>query len=279
MGKPANASFLGRNEFLIRRLHSLTGLVPVGAYMVVHLATNASIWNGVETFQNAVFRIHSLGPLLPLVEWAFIFLPLLFHGIVGLFILRESAPNTAAYPLGGNLRYTAQRFSGALAFLFIAYHVFHMHGWLHNEWWLETVATPFGGAQFKPYNAASTATEAMTSNVLIRLIYFIGVAACVFHLVNGLWTMGITWGLWTTPKAQRRADRVVWGVGVVIAAIGIAAWTGFNFAVKDTKEAQAIEDRMYEAQVEAGMVGENEEKRIGGHSSKEQAGQPEGDAE
>ena len=33
----AGANYLARHEFLIRRLHSLSGLVPVGAYMVIHL--------------------------------------------------------------------------------------------------------------------------------------------------------------------------------------------------------------------------------------------------
>ena len=39
---PSSAGFLARNEFLLRRLHSLSGLIPVGAYMVVHLLTNAT---------------------------------------------------------------------------------------------------------------------------------------------------------------------------------------------------------------------------------------------
>ncbi|HEV7221208.1 MAG TPA: hypothetical protein VGN42_00805, partial [Pirellulales bacterium] len=54
--------FLGRHEFLIRRLHSLSGLVPVGAYMCVHLLTNASVLAGAGTFQDQVDTIHSLGP-------------------------------------------------------------------------------------------------------------------------------------------------------------------------------------------------------------------------
>ncbi len=29
--------------FLIRRLHSLSGLIPVGVFLFVHLATNASV--------------------------------------------------------------------------------------------------------------------------------------------------------------------------------------------------------------------------------------------
>jgi hypothetical protein len=61
---PPSTSFLARNEFLIRRLHSLSGLIPVGAYMVVHLLTNASVLESPATFQRNVYTIHSL-PLLP----------------------------------------------------------------------------------------------------------------------------------------------------------------------------------------------------------------------
>src|SRR3954463_12839641 len=68
---PANLSFFARHEFLLRRLHSLSGLIPVGAYMVVHLLTNASVLGGPASFQDQVDTIHRLGPILPLVEWTF----------------------------------------------------------------------------------------------------------------------------------------------------------------------------------------------------------------
>ena len=78
MDNTAPMNFFQQHEFLIRRIHSLSGLIPVGAYMCVHLLTNSLTGWGVEPFQNAVYQIHSLGPLLPLVEWGFIFLPILF---------------------------------------------------------------------------------------------------------------------------------------------------------------------------------------------------------
>src|SRR5205823_9074663 len=74
-------TFWERNEFLLRRLHSLSGMVPVGAYMVVHLLTNASVLDSSAAFQRNVYQIHSLGAVLPMVEWTFIFLPLLYHAI------------------------------------------------------------------------------------------------------------------------------------------------------------------------------------------------------
>ena len=132
-------SFFARHEFVIRRLHSLSGLIPVGAYMVVHLVTNATVLNGPGTFQDNVYKIHSLGSMLPVVEWTFIFIPILFHAIVGIWIVMGMNPNTSNYPYAANRRYTLQRITGMIAFFFIGWHVFHMHGWFHYEGWMTDV--------------------------------------------------------------------------------------------------------------------------------------------
>ncbi len=258
-------SFFERHEFLLRRLHSLTGLVPVGAYMVIHLATNATIWNGPASFQRAVYQIHSLGILLPIVEWTFIFLPLLFHGIYGIAILRESQPNSGNYPFANNIRYTLQRATGLIAFLFIGWHVFHMHGWIHVETW-EHFIQPWG-ANFRPYNATSTAIEAMQQSPLVIALYFIGVAACVFHLANGIWTMGITWGIWTTAAAQRRANYIALIVGVIVMSLGVAAWSGFSFGVnaRDKESLQRLidmEHRLYQEVIQPGLLDPEDELRL-----------------
>ena len=76
--------------------------------------------NGPGTFQTNVYKIHSLGPLLPLVEWTFIFIPILFHAIVGVAIVRRRwCPTPRNYPYGANCRYTLQRWTGMIAFVFI----------------------------------------------------------------------------------------------------------------------------------------------------------------
>lgn len=249
------STFWGRNEFLIRRLHSLSGLIPVGAYMVVHLLTNASLMNGPGTFQRAVYQIHSLGRLLPVVEWLFIFGPLLFHAIVGVVIIQGGRSNYDAYPYRKNLRYTFQRATGMIAMLFIFWHVFHMHGWFHFDAWRQNVVEPLGGARFRPFNAASSVAQAMRGTLAVAL-YFVGITSCVFHLANGLWTMGITWGLWTSPAAQRRADRVciVFGIGLFLVSMSALAGT----KLVDTKQALDTEDRMHRAKTAAGEVDSHE---------------------
>lgn len=262
MESPNSQSFLARNEFLIRRLHSLSGLIPVGAYMVVHLTTNSSILASPQKFQTAVYLIHSLGPALPFIEWAFIFLPLIFHAVIGVMIVRGGLPNTGSYSHSGNIRYSLQRATGMIAFVFIFWHVFHMHGWIHAEWWVNLVKG--WGANFLPYNAGSTAGEALGSPIIL-LLYAVGVLSCVFHLANGIWTMGITWGLWVSPAAQQRANWLAIGFGVALSFISMGALVGFgSMSEEDINEARKIEDQMFEQKVLMGDVEADSHKK--GHS-------------
>lgn len=266
-------SFFLRHEFLIRRLHSLSGLVPVGAYMCVHLLTNASLLAGASVFQNNVFTIHSI-PFLPLVEWAFIFGPILFHAIVGIWIAQTGRSNTQQYRFGSNFRYTWQRITGYIAIIFIFTHVFHLHGWFHTDWWLKSVAEPLGMAQFKPYNAASSLADAMNSfgGIVWPVFYLIGVLACTFHLANGIWTAGITWGVWLTPKAQQRASIACALFGLLIGSAGIASLVAVK--TTDAAEAKAVEDEMYDVRVKARMIQPNDHKRSGHHEGSDPSPEP-----
>lgn len=217
------ASIFGRHEFVVRRLHSLLGLMPLGGYLCFHLATNAAIIDGPETFQRRADQIHVLGPTtLLLLEWSVIFLPILFHGLVGLVIVTRGKRNLGSYPYRENFRYTLERATGVVAFLFIIWHVFHMHGWFRIEWWANHVAEPFGGARFNPLEAPATAGAAIQASWLVAAAYLVGTLAVVYHFSNGLWTAGITWGVWSSPDAQRRANLpcLILGVGLAVTSVG-----------------------------------------------------------
>lgn len=220
---------MGRHEFSIRRLHSLSGLLPVGAYMCIHLLTNASVWANTDrrdVFQQNVDTIHSL-PALPVVEWTCIFLPLIFHAVAGVAIAVNCQPNTGSYRYGSNIRYTLQRVTAWIAMFFIFYHVAQMHGWVPIESVKERLRQGGLFAQFDPENATQTVVDTLAS-VGQKVVYSVGVLACVYHLANGLWTMGITWGVWTTPGAQRRANYACIAFGVALAAVGLGALAGFG---------------------------------------------------
>src|SRR4051812_41055959 len=67
------------HSFLLRRLHSISGIVPVGAFLVEHiLVSNATAINGPEAYANQVKFLGSL-PLVLFLEAFGIWLPILFH--------------------------------------------------------------------------------------------------------------------------------------------------------------------------------------------------------
>ncbi len=234
-------SLVGRNQFLIYRLFSLAGLVPVGAYMVVHLVVNATMLISPMTYQQQVDNIHALGFLVPLLEWTFIFIPILFHGVVGLIIVSGSMPNTSAYPYVNNIRYTLQRATGMIAFAYIFYHVYQMHHLGHF----------LGGGRFDP-DAATSSTAEVLSSLPTQLLYGVGVLSCVYHLANGLWTAGITWGIWTTPAAMRRAGWISLVFGLLMAAMVLATLLGFGRV--DVEKVKKLEE--HHQQVKAYQSGE-----------------------
>lgn len=209
-----------RNYFLLRRIHSLTGIVPVGVFVIFHLIVNSTILAGAESFQFCVDQIHLLekaGLLVP-VEMITIFLPLAFHAGLGVIIVLGGTPNASVYRYGGNIRYTLQRTTGLIAFVFILFHVWQMH-WLGK---------PFGGAYFDAHHASVTAAKAMQSWGLWSLVYAIGVIATVFHLANGIWTSLITWGITVGERSQRMTGYACTALGIVIGLVGLGAIFGFR---------------------------------------------------
>jgi succinate dehydrogenase / fumarate reductase cytochrome b subunit len=223
------ASWFGRYEFQVRRFHSLTGLLPLSGYLCFHLATNAAVWDGPETYQRRADQIHVVGPTtLLFLEWGLIFLPILFHGLAGLVIVTRGRRNVFQYPYQENIRYTLQRGTGVVALAFILWHVFQMHGWFRFPWWVEHVARPLGGALFDPHHAPATAAAVLQSSPLMAGLYVVGILACVYHMSDGLWTFGITWGIWTSPRSQRTARAFCTALGIGLLIVGLAAIYGME---------------------------------------------------
>jgi succinate dehydrogenase / fumarate reductase cytochrome b subunit len=179
---------------------------------------------------------------------------------LGVWIAHNGKLNSSQYRFASNRRYSWQRWTGIIALVYLFFHILHLHGWFHAELWLNGVRR-LGFASFRPYNAASTLVEAMQGYVW-PAFYLVGMLACVYHLANGLWTAGITWGLWISPQAQRRASKLCLAIGIGLAVIGISAWwAAVSPGKPDVETMVKIEDRMYEAATQSGMVTPNPEKR------------------
>lgn len=211
---------LGKNDFLLRRLHSLTGVVPIGAFLVMHLTVNSTMafnFDSTDYYQRAVERLHALEPFLVPVEVVFIFLPILFHGLLGLKIWRESRANVRNYPYWCNVRYTLQRITGVIVFVFIAVHLWHMH-------WLGAYVPGTHGALFDPHHATATTAYALQSGAWWTVpVYAVGIACSCYHFATGLWTFMITWGITVGARAQDRMGYVCAAIGVFVGLLGMVA--------------------------------------------------------
>src|SRR5580658_11194190 len=99
------------HSFLWRRLHSLSGIVPIGAFLVEHIVSNFEATNGPLAYAQQVKFLNSL-PLVRVLEWSFIFIPLAFHALYGVYIAIRGKSNVIYYPWAGNWMYTVQRWTG-----------------------------------------------------------------------------------------------------------------------------------------------------------------------
>ncbi len=110
------------HSFFWRRLHSLTGIVPIGAFLVEHIVSNFETWNGPLAYAQQVKFLNGL-PLVRVLEWTFIFIPLLYHALYGVYIALRGRNNVNVYPWAGNWGYFTQRVTGFIALFYIGYHV------------------------------------------------------------------------------------------------------------------------------------------------------------
>jgi succinate dehydrogenase / fumarate reductase cytochrome b subunit len=162
-----------------------------------------------------VDKIHSL-PLLWAIEWAAIYLPILYHTVYGIWITFTAQPNINRYPYTKNIFYTLQRVSAIIIVLFMIFHVFSLKvGW-------------FGSAlSFDAHDAGGSVHRHMTGTraswLIVGLIYPLGILASCYHLANGFWTAAITWGLTISAGAQRRWGFACAGLFALTLICGITA--------------------------------------------------------
>ena len=204
--------------FILRKLHQLSGIVPLGLFILEHFYTNSKALKGAEHFNSAVADLQAI-PYIVLVETAGIFIPLIYHAVYGMVITIEARPNNLAYPYPRNWFYLVQRITGVILFLFITFHVLNFRfGMIPG---LNDVSVA---------HAPERAFEIVSREfrmVPIFIIYVIGITATVWHLANGIWLFLVDWGITIGERAQRIAGYACIGFGVVLLLVGLNAAVAF----------------------------------------------------
>jgi len=200
-----------RTYFALKRLHSLTGVVPVGLFLVEHLYTNSRALQGPAAFDAAAGDLARL-PFVVLIEALGIWLPILFHMVLGILISTTGQANVGRHGYARNWQYFLQRVSGVFLVFYLLYHTWALRfdkGYLHS-------VSAYG---FVNHHLANPAVLAF---------YVLGTVAACYHFGNGLFGFAIHWGLATSRAGQRRVARLGMAVFVGLAILGVAALFGFR---------------------------------------------------
>ncbi|MDR1961456.1 MAG: succinate dehydrogenase [Gracilibacteraceae bacterium] len=196
-----------KSNFLIRRIHSLLAIIPVGLFLCVHLCLNsASLLGGEDgyTWYLNVIKFMKSAPLVWAAELIIIAIPILVHMIYGLWIVYVAKNNVLNYRYGNNWAFYLQRITALVATAFLVVHVI-LQRFLEHE------------------PGAVLESLALTlQNPLYFILYAIGFLAVAWHFTNGLFTFLISWGVTVGDHSQKVCRVISLGLFVVFACWGIA---------------------------------------------------------
>jgi succinate dehydrogenase / fumarate reductase cytochrome b subunit len=194
--------------FVLKKLHSLSGLVPTAGFVIFHLFENSHSVAGEKAFNDTTAMMRSL-PYLYILEVGLI-APIVFHALLGIYISRTAKYNAGSYGFRANWMYTFQRVTGYILFAFIGFHLYN---------------TRFAGIasdQMFQYLAGEFAKPAYF------IFYLLGILSAAFHAANGIWGFTYSWGLVTGQKSQDLVWKACMGLGLFIAFMGVNSLLGFT---------------------------------------------------
>lgn len=175
----------------LRKVHSFSGLVPLGAYLLFHAHEQLAIRGGRDALIARLDRTTHAG-----LEILCVLVPLAFHAALGVYLARERDARHYPSPRFWSL----QVMTGALSGLFLLLHV----------------ATIWGTrvSQGRPA-AAYGAMHAYVGTLPAAAVYLIGLTAVCAHFAQGLSAAALRWG---PPHLSAKRTRIA------CVALGVVIW-------------------------------------------------------
>jgi succinate dehydrogenase / fumarate reductase cytochrome b subunit len=198
-----------RTSYILDKLQSLSGIIPIGAFLAEHFWSNSYALVSPKSYDDISSELQLI-PWRIFVESAVLWIPLLFHSLYGMYIWWKGKSNAIGHPWMANWLYVLQRWTGIIAFVFIGWH-------LYTERYLGHGMTSYADVQHS------------MRNLWTVLFYLIGISAASFHLGNGLWNFACKWGIAVSVRAQRAAGWFGAAVAVSFTLVGFAIVLGLHF--------------------------------------------------
>ncbi len=198
---PAPAALSRR--YVLEKLGSFIGLIPLGLWTAVHLWNNLAAFGGAQRWNESV--THHANPTGELVGLGALIFFVLWHTIWGITRMKKAKPN--GQPYLGNWRWWLQRVSAVGLLFFIGAHLVL--------------------AKFEPLfetgrpETFQDIAAHMAHHPPTLIVYVLGIAAIAYHLGNGLWNFSFSFGLLTS---QRGLKWGTWIAALVVVALLVVGW-------------------------------------------------------
>ena len=207
-------------EDIGRKLFSLSGALPLAFFLVEHTWANASALRGQDAYVATVDSLARI-PLLPVVEVLLVFVPLAYHALYGVWMMRT--PVADEPPYGRRLALT-NRIAAIAAFAFIVWH-----------FWETRVQAWRGLDPHAFYATLAWRLSTTWHGFPVRaVLYLLGVTSAVAHLAISAWGFGINAGYFTTKLQKKRGAYACIGIGTLLfitsASTVISLATGLEFS-------------------------------------------------
>jgi succinate dehydrogenase / fumarate reductase cytochrome b subunit len=194
----------------LRRLQLITGVVPLGLFLVSHLAVNSRALSGPEAYQRSVEAIARV-PWLSLVELVAIALPIAAHVALGAVIATtRQAAFEPAWP--GERARSMQRVTGIYLSIYVIFHVW---------------AIRLSPARLAGHKPLFDLMAAQLAHPLVWILQALAVVAASAHFSAGLLALAGPHGWPLAPGALARWRAVAIASFALLSVIGVASLAAF----------------------------------------------------
>ena len=190
-------------------MHSLSGIIRIGAFLVEHFFENRYAQVSPEKFNYVAAKLETIPWRVP-VEFLLIWLPIAFHGGYGCYHMVEEQAQFLWPSVAGELDVHAAALDGDHSLCL--YHLARMDRAVHDPW------------KINLRRRCTRIRESVLPRILPhrRADGFLSSWQRYFPVLN-------KWGIAVTPRAQRKAGWLGLLVGLAFTVVGLSIVAGFVF--------------------------------------------------
>ncbi|MBQ7630852.1 MAG: succinate dehydrogenase [Selenomonadaceae bacterium] len=199
--------------FYLRRLHSLCGLLVLGFFIIEHMITNSVAMAGPTIFNQVMGMVEEIPkPIFYSIEIGMYAIPILFHGIYGIYIALQAKNNPREYGYLRNWNFALQRWTAWFLVVFLIWHVGYLRIYIKGM-----TGTPI----------SFELLQNMFQNPVVAILYVLGMWAAIFHFCNGITTFCMTWGITKGSRAQNVISIISMGLCALLCLVTVAFMSSY----------------------------------------------------